>query len=36
MKGDRRWLFVALLIVVCAARSGAWQTACDRFCLIGR
>lgn len=33
MKADRRWLFVALLIVVCSARTGAWQAACDRLCL---
>ncbi len=33
MKADRRWLFVALLIVVCSARTGTWQAACDRLCL---
>jgi len=34
MRADRRWVFVALLIVVCSARTGAWQTLCDRACLL--
>ena len=34
MRADRRWLFVALLIVVCSVRTGAWQAACDRACLM--
>jgi len=33
MRADHRWLVLPLLIAVCAARTGAWQTACDRICL---
>ena len=29
-----RWLILPVLIILCGARSNAWQTACDRLCLI--
>ena len=28
-----RWLILPLLITVCAVRTGAWQSPCDRLCL---
>jgi hypothetical protein len=28
MRADHRWLVLPLLIVVCAARAGDWQTIC--------
>jgi len=33
MRSDPRWFVLPLLIVLCAARTGDWQTACGRACL---
>jgi hypothetical protein len=34
MRVDPRWLALPLLIAVCAARTGDWQTPCGRACLL--
>jgi hypothetical protein len=30
---DPRWLILPLFIIVCGARTNAWQSVCDRVCL---